>query len=90
VDHVPLEIRVEVGRIAEYLEKAADTVLRLVLRLLLNVYRRVRLVQMAQQPVQQLQQLERWLVVEFNQAQVAHEGRPVQGIHDLLYLSRVF
>lgn len=61
----------------------------LVLGLLLDIYRQVGRVEVAQQAVEELKKLQRWLVVKFYQAQVAHEGRAVQTIDYLLDFSGV-
>ncbi len=57
MNDIPLEIGVEIGGVAQDLEEAAYPLLRLLLRLLLDVDRLVLVVQVPQQLVQQLQKL---------------------------------
>jgi len=89
VDDVPLEVGVEVRRVAQHLQEANHTFLGLVLSLPLDIYGLMLLVKMSKHLVEQLKLLKWCQVVELNQAKVAHEGRTVQAVNDHLDLGGV-
>ena len=77
VNNVALESWIEVTWIAQDFQEAANTVLRLVLSLSLDVDREMRVVEVAKHSIEQLKIFERRFVIKLNQRQVAHERRPV-------------
>lgn len=49
----------------------------------------VLIIQMSQHSIEELEQLKWGLIIEFDETEVAHEGRSVESIHNLLDLSRI-
>ena len=88
MDNITLEGWIEVARVAKDFQEATDAVLRLVLRFSLDVYRKMRVVEVAKNLIEELEVLESLLVIKLNQRQVAHERGPVETIDDVLYFSR--
>lgn len=86
VNDIAAVVRVEVTRVAQYLQETADTLLSLLLRFFLHVNGLVGAVQVGENAIHEFKQLQWRLVVELDHAQVAHEGRAIQSIHDDLDL----
>ena len=82
VDNVTAVVRIEVARVAQHLQEATDALLSLLLRLLLHVHGLVSVVKVCKDSVDQLEKLQRGLIVELYHTQMAHERRAVQSIYD--------
>ena len=86
IDDITAVVRVEVARVSQHLQEAADALLSLLLRLLLHVDGLVCVVEVREDSVDELKELERRLIVELHHAQMAHERRAVKSVYDQLDL----
>ena len=86
IDYVAAVVRVKVTWVAEDLKEATYTFLRLLLRLLLHIDGHMCVVEVGENAVDELEKLKWCLVIEFDHAQVLHEGWAIQTINDQLNL----
>ncbi len=80
VSDISHKVRIEIGRITKNFQETTNALFSFLLGFLLHVYRSMGLVEFTEDFVDQLKQLERGLVVEFNHAEMAHEWRLVEAI----------
>ena len=80
---------IEITRVAKNFQESTNAFLSLFLRLLLHVNILVGLVEMCEHSIDQLEKFKGCFIVELHHAQVAHERRSVQAVHDDLDLGSV-
>ena len=82
-------VRVEVAGVAQNFQESADALLGLLASFLLHVDRRVLLIKVSEDLVDQLEKLEWRLVIKLDHAQVLHERRSVETVDDDLDLCSI-
>jgi len=82
MNNIPHEGWVEVTRVAQHFQETANPLLSFVLSLPLNIDTLMLVVQMPEYFVEQFEQFERGLIIEFNQTKVRHERRSIKAIHN--------
>ena len=82
MNNISAIVWVKVTWVTENFQKSTDTLLSLLLSLLLHVYSLVLLVQVGENPVDELKKFEWCLVVELYHWEMTHERRPIEAIDD--------
>ena len=77
VDNIATEVRVEITRISENFQKATDAFFCFFLGFFLHIYCFMGFIEVGENFVNEFDQFNWRLVVEFDHAQVAHEWRSV-------------